>query len=201
MKTELLKTLLVLLTIMLLCYKANTQAFLQNFSVSEKTGKVYLSWELLTGITCNGIKIAHSIDLINFDIVGEIPGICGSKFENVHYSFEHDKPLKNKINYYRLTMGGLGYSDTISIEVLDYKNGLHIRPNPANGNTKIYFENDGNLNTLDLYNFHGQFQLHLETMEDHFEVNAEDWPNGIHFFTLLSPGTGIIRTGHFIVNN
>ena len=70
------------------------------------------------------------MDKINFNQIGEISGICGSKFEKISYSFEHPNPIKNRINYYRLALGGLGFSDTISIEILDFKYGYQVRPNP-----------------------------------------------------------------------
>lgn len=160
------------------------QSNLSEFKAFEAKGKVYLSWEMTIGNTCNGIKIFHAIDSIQFEHIGEISGTCGSKVENVRYTFEHSDPKLNRINYYKLELGSLGFSDIISIELFDYKNGYQIRPHPVDKLTKIYFKNDRKLHSLKLYNLQGTLINFLETYEERFEFSTANLPTGIYLFII-----------------
>jgi hypothetical protein len=195
-----IKKIFILLTVTLYFSTGHAQPVLQSFSAGTKSGKVYLDFEMHSGITCNGISIMHSIDKINFNKIGEISGTCGSKIESVHYLFEHADPVLNKINYYRLSLGGIGYSDTISIEVFNFKNAYLLRPNPIQRIGTIYFDNDNNkIKSLILYNAQTRDIFKFRTSENNFKIDSENIPNGVYIFVIEKSEINERITGRLMV--
>ncbi len=169
---------------------AQHNPILENFTVSENNGKVYLSWSIVSGSTCNGIQIYRSTDSINFAPVGSIAGICGSSSSAINYNFTDENPVKNKLNFYRLELGNSGSSEILSVEVIDIEaNGYQIRPNPVISNGKIYFDNNSKReHKLFIYNLIGIQILSSATKENFFELNTEKLLSGIYLFTISTEG-------------
>ena len=110
---------------------------------SEFNGKVLIAWAITQGNTCNGVIVLHSTDSVNFNQIGSIEGICGSTAESIEYDFTHITPEKNAINYYRLSLGGIGFSWIVSAEVIDMgANTSLVRPNPISENSELLFDNE-----------------------------------------------------------
>jgi len=65
---------------------------LDKFDVTANHQQVFISCTIGSGNVCNGIEIWRSMDSINFNIVGDIPGICGSLAEPVNYYFIDENP-------------------------------------------------------------------------------------------------------------
>lgn len=163
---------------------------LGNFFIYEKNGKVYLSWQIVAGSTCNGIQIYRSNDGLNFSKVGEIAGICGSSSSAVSYNFTDEKPEPNKINCYRLELGGNGSSKILSVEIINIENGYQIRPNPVVNTAKIYFDNDNNEERqLSVYDANGHMVSESTTEKDFFDFSVGNLPFGIYFFTIAYKDT------------
>ena len=159
---------------------------LDRFEAAENNGAIYLNWVITSGSTCNGIDIFRSVDSLNFSLIGSIGGICGSPEFAQPYSFTDETPVKNSINYYRLELGGSGYSEIIAIELIVFDgNDYQIRPNPAPTQAKIVFENDQNQPAfLKLYDFRGNLIEDLTTEENFFIVNTSYLPGGMYLFTI-----------------
>lgn len=158
------------------------------FSATEVGGNVFLEWTMDLGQTCNGIDITRSTDGIDFSPIGNIQGICGSPFDTVSYSFIDESPILNQINYYRLTLGNLGPSQTLSVEIIDLEGtGYQVRPNPMVGIGRIYFDNDRNEeHRLLLISINGAALKQLTTRNDFFDLNGSDLPAGIYIFRIES---------------
>ncbi len=182
---------------------AQSHPILGKFFVSETKGSVFLSWSIIAGSTCNGIQIYRSVDGINFSQVGEIAGVCGSANFEQPYSFTDNTPVKNKVNYYRLELGSQGISQTVSIEIVDIENsGYQIRPQPANAETKIYFNNNNRKEQqLTLYNVSGIEISTSTTNEDFFKLNTSLLPSGLYFFTISISGTPPTIKGKLLVQH
>ena len=159
---------------------------LDRFEAAENNGAIYLNWVITSGSTCNGIDIFRSVDSLNFSLIGSIGGICGSPEFAQPYRFTDETPVKNSINYYRLELGGSGYSEIIAIELIVFDgNDYQIRPNPAPTQAKIVFENDQNQPAfLKLYDFRGNLIEDLTTEENFFIVNTSHLPGGMYLFTI-----------------
>lgn len=89
--------------------------YLNTFSATETNGQVYLNWIIASGNTCDGVRVYRSADGIEYNQIGDIGGICGSPYSAVSYEFWDTMPLLNRISYYKLELGNLGFSH---IEVL-----------------------------------------------------------------------------------
>ena len=179
---------------------AQHNPILDNFTVFENNGKVYLNWTIISGSTCNGIQIYRSTDSINYIQVGSIAGICGSSSTAVNYNFTDNNPEKNKINYYRLELGSNGSSEILSVEIIDIESGYQIRPNPVIGKAKIYFDNNTKLqHQLFIYNLNGFQIFSSTTKEDFFELNTETFLTGIYLFTISTEGNFPKATGKLMV--
>lgn len=182
---------------------AQSHPILGKFFVSENSGSVFLSWSIVAGSTCNGIQIYRSTDSLSFTQIGEIPGVCGS-FDFIQpYDFTDNNPVKNKINYYRLELGDLGFSQTVSIEIIDIaQNGYQIRPHPANAETKIYFDNNNRQEQqFNLYNMHGVVVFTSTTNNDFIPVNTSLFQSGLYLFAISVQGNPPAIKGRLLVQH
>jgi hypothetical protein len=156
------------------------------FSATEISGKIFLAWTMNFGQTCNGIDITRSTDNLNFSTIGDIQGVCGSPTDTVSYSFIDESPNPNQINYYRLTLGNLGPSQTLSVEIINLEGtGYQVRPNPIIEQGRIYFDNDrSEEHGLTLFSVNGLAIKELTTRSDFFEINTSDLPAGLYIFRI-----------------
>jgi hypothetical protein len=175
---------------------------LESFTATQTNGKVFLTWVMSSGSTCNGIDILRSTDSLSFTPIGNIAGTCGSLTVAVTYQFTDNNPVKNKTNYYRLNLGGNGSSQILSIQIIDITNGYSIRPHPVNNNALIYFPNPSNKqHQLTIYNQHAQKIKTLTTLQNYFPLNTTPLPTGTYLFTITNPQHQTIAKNKFIVQN
>ena len=182
---------------------AQSHPILGKFYISENEGDVYLNWSIIEGSTCNGIQIYRSTDSTNFSQIGEIYGVCGSVSFEQPYDFTDNNPVKNKVNYYRLELGNQGFSQIVSVEIIDIEsNGYQIRPHPANSETKIYFDNNTNREQqLILYNMNGIEVFTSTTKEDFFLLKTSFLQSGLYFFTISISGNPPTAQGKLLVQH
>ena len=180
---------------------AQSNPILARFQVSETNGTVFLSWAITQGSTCNGIQILRSTDSINFIGIGSIPGICGSTSFEQPYNFIDENPVKNKANYYRLSLGGSGFSEILSVEIIALENnGYQIRPNPITANALIYFSNEKNQeHQLVVSNLRGNKIFTATTKQNFFELNTASISSGVYAFTISLTGDTPKAKGKFVV--
>ena len=168
---------------------------LNNFNGFEAEGNVTLNWVIKSGSTCNGITIFRSVDGVNFEIIGDIQGVCGNLSQPEPYSFVDVSPIKNAINCYKLELGNYGFSETVKIEIIDIgSSGYQVRPHPISSTGKIYFSNKQmNQHQITFYNTAGMMVYVSTTEEDFFDLNREEFSSGLYFFDIsdLSGNTRI----------
>lgn len=180
--------ILILLTF-LLCKVAVAQKghpILDDYDVFQLNGKVYISVTVSSGQTCNGINVQRSADSLSYQQIGHVVGICGSSASPITYDFVDDYPIKNKTSYYRVELGGYGYTTVASILVIDTQEfGFQVRPSPARDNTIIYFDNPQQEEfELVLFNLSGLKVKTKHTISNSFELNVSDLNKGLYFFTI-----------------
>lgn len=177
--------------ILLFCLNV-TFGFSQNkevvpdLSAVEFNKKVLVTWTVNQGNTCNGIDVFRSTDGVNFTKIGDIEGICGSTDASIPYNFTDVFPEKNAVNYYRLKLGGLGYTYVVSIEVLDLNGDNYIvRPNPISDQSELLFGNDGSKEAvLRVYNSHGVLVYQQSTITEKFNITKSMFTSGIYYFEI-----------------
>jgi hypothetical protein len=160
---------------------------LDAISAIENNSKVYLRWTMKSGNTCNGIRIYRSNDSVSFNTIGQINGICGSSTESISYDFVDESPKLNAINYYTIELGSLGFSKIISIEVLNFKEGIVIRPHPTSSFLELVFRNDRNeTHTIQILNLQGKIMLEKTDNTDRFNIDFNFYPSGIYVYKIYS---------------
>ncbi|HLG40812.1 MAG TPA: T9SS type A sorting domain-containing protein [Chitinophagaceae bacterium] len=166
---------------------AQPHPILDNFTAYLDNDKIILKWTIISGSTCNGIRIYRSGDTTSFSEIGSIAGICGSSSTSTPYEFSDEAPIPNQINYYRLELGTQGYSTFISIEFIKLASGNYlIRPNPVVDVATIYFQNDSHLPMkFTLTNASGNILQTKENItEDYIIFRREDLISGLYIFTI-----------------
>jgi len=157
------------------------------FRAEEFNKNVLLNWTISEGNTCNGIDVYRSLDGVNFSIIGDIEGICGSGTEPIDYSFTDIFPETNGSNYYRLSLGGLGYSYIIKINLIDIPiNSYLIVPQPITASSQLFFNNDLSKSAeLKIYNYLGELIFAGTTNTAKFELGSLlNEQSGIYQFTI-----------------
>lgn len=178
---------------------AQNESVVGYFTSTELNGKVLLTWNIKQGNTCNGVKVEHSTDSLNFTEIGSIEGVCGSNTANTPYEFTHQDPAENAVNYYRLLMGGVGYSWVISEKVIAIDEpGYTLAPNPVTTKSVLYFEN-GNSKAFDfnVFNAKGSRVYSGVISSEEIQIGSLGLHSGMHYFEL-SDGSTTIR-GKFLV--
>jgi hypothetical protein len=137
--------------ILILCFLLNVSIssaqseahpILDRMDLYVASGKVYVTCIVSKGYTCFGIELNRSADSLNYETVDIEYGICGSELEPTFFSFVDDNPPKNQKLFYRLDLGGFGYTTVIETRVVDIQEfGYRITPNPASDYTEVHFAN------------------------------------------------------------
>lgn len=182
---------------------AQETAILDSFTLNKNDGKIYLNWVIRSGSTCDGTKILRSTYQVHFEEIGEILGICGSASFPVGYEFVDENPVKNQRNYYLLELGRSGTSEIASIEILDlHDKGYQIRPNPANTQTTIFFDNDKQeKHLLGLYQMDGVFVHTSYTFGSFFNIYTANLPVGLYIFTISGAEISTFVKGKVIIQH
>ncbi len=179
--------------------KAQETESLDAINALENNAKVYLRWTMKSGNTCNGIRIYRSLDSTNFNTIGQINGICGSSTECISYDFIDESPALNAVNYYTIELGSLGFSKIISVEVLDFKNGILVRPQPSQTEVELVFKNElSDVYSIQIYNLQGKVLLEKSGNSDRFNIDLSCHPNGIYIYKIYNIEKGELSAGKII---
>lgn len=174
---------------------------LDKFQGDALNGKIKLSWTIASGSTCNGTEIQHSLDSLNWKKVGQIDGICGDPNQSVSYDFTHSDPQKNSTNYYRLLLGSVQLSNTIALEIIDLgEDNYFVRPNPITHAGTLFFKNDNQLDfQVRFFDKNGQLIQEMQTNSNQLSLHANDFPNGIVYFSIQHMSTRKVIQGKILI--
>lgn len=180
---------------------SQNEDIIDGLMATEFNGKVLITWSIKQGNTCNGVLILRSTDSVNFTQIGSIEGICGSSADEIFYDFTDISPVKNAINYYRLSLGGIGFSWIVSAEVIDMgANNSLLRPNPISESSELFFDNEtSSLMTLHVYSTDGILVNSENTSSEMFILNKLDYRSGMYFYVIFEEGVKPEVTGKFVV--
>lgn len=160
---------------------------LQVFTLGTNVG---IRFQISKGQSCNGYKILHSTDSINFKIVGDIAEVCGSTDDVQIKNFTHNAPLLNTLNYYKIDLFPLEVSKAVSIFVSSpQSNGPFIYPNPFTDRTKsLSFRLPTNVTDVKafLFDHSGQYirELILNINTDRVSAEITELRNGLYIVRL-----------------
>ena len=173
-----------------------------SFNVSEASNLVYVRCVLSAGYTCNGILLERSPDSIFFDQIGEIPGICGDANFAISYEFIDEKPIRNAESFYRLELGGYGYTHVVKIKLIDLgANTIQLRPNPSQNTSTLYIKNrKKHTHQIEVFNLLGSLVYTFNTQNEELTFYTDTWLRGIYIIKVYNTQTGDLQSAKLIVN-
>lgn len=128
----------------------------EDFELQQVNDKVFVSWTLKEGNTCNGMEVQRSVDSLNFLKIHEIAGICGSADKKEFYDFTDSDVHHNQKYYYRLKLGVQGVTEIKSIDFFStLGKEVLVFPNPSKEGYTFVF-NEEKYHTVEFYSISGQ---------------------------------------------
>ncbi len=180
--------------------QAQNEEIIESFSAEVYNESVLINFRINSGYTCNGIDVLHSSDSVNFSPVNTFEGICGSTTESIAYEYTHANPVKNIKNYYRLYLGGTGFSWVINVLVIDLTNSSLIKPNPLLSTSELIFENNTITDhQLVISNMYGQIVFSETTNGSSFLLSRNDFVQGVYLYSIIDKEKGNRITGRLMV--
>ena len=165
---------------------------LDEFYALQSGNRVILNFTMKQGNTCNGIDIHRSTDSLQFDGIGSIEGVCGSASFDIPYSFVDESPRLNAINYYRLDLKQLGYSEVISLHVYDHSKKLQLFPIPAGEVVKCYSsEGISGSAAITVFGIDGRIYMESVQRENPFDLDVSTLSQGSYILKYESGSTNI----------
>lgn len=143
-----------------------------DFELINQPNGVQVRWTITAGNTCNGTRIERSTDSLHFEAVGEISGICGDSTVAVPYTYLDEAPPANQTIYYRLYLGGLGFSEIKSTFFIQPgPNKYWVSKHTMTGPRTVYFNNPNAAEIMvRVFNQSGQQVYEAETRSNFIQV-------------------------------
>ncbi len=157
-----------------------------SFTANCSNQNILIKWSTATETNNDHYTIEHSIDGINWQIIGTVVG-AGNSNAMKDYSFT-DPGSYTDLSYYRLKQtdydGKFEYTSIISISnCKDVITQFDIYPNPSNGAFNlIYKGNKDQIQSVSIYNVCGEKVYNLESYKSDFDLS--DKPEGLYFIHL-----------------
>jgi hypothetical protein len=180
--------------------QAQNEEVIESFSAEVYNESVLINFRINSGYTCNGIDVLHSTDSVNFGPIYTFEGICGSTTQSIAYEYTHVNPVKNSKNYYRLYLGGPGFSWVINVLVIDLTNSSLVKPNPLISTSELIFENNAfTEHQLVISNMYGQIVFSETTNGNSFILYRNDFVQGVYDYSIIDLEKENRITGRLIV--
>ena len=198
-----MRILALISVIVSLGFAVRSQSILSSFDIGLSQGNVLLAWTIKSGSTCNGMQVFRSQDSVNFVLIEDIQGVCGSLSSSVSYTFTDHTPILNAFNYYKIDFGGQEQSSILGIEVINVlSNSFVLRPNPVTGASDLYFENDNqNEVVLKVFEDFGDVIYKSQTNSNKFVLDSTSFSDGLYYFSLENMKSRNIINGKAVIVN
>lgn len=194
-----MRALYLILSLFALTAQAQENPILGRWTVGMNGNHVLLEWTIVAGNTCQGIYIWRSLDGTDFEEIGHIPGLCGSVDEPIDYSWTDPVPQQLAYNYYRIELGGQGFSTVKQLYVERLVNeGSLVFPNPSATDPELVFSNPSSLPVvIQVHDLNGRLLLENSTTSDRLRMPSTLVGKGTLIYSILSEeGT---ERGRFIM--
>jgi len=172
---------------------------LTSFTANVVDQVVVLNWTTATEVNNQGFEVQRSIDGLNFNNIGFVPGF-GTTTEPKSYSHT-DQSVTSGTYYYRLKQidydGSFTYSDVAEVEIslpIEFALAQNY-PNPFNPSTSIQFSLPVDAQVkINIYNLVGEKAAEIASGNfaagtHKVNFNASTLTSGIYFYRLDATGT------------
>lgn len=165
----------------------NPHPILRSFSAVKQTEGVLLKWVIKGGQQCQGTMLHRANDSFVFEVINDIPGICGDFTEDETYTFLDTVPFPNTINYYRLELGFQGFSDTVTAFFEDFgSDDFLLYTDSEKDIYRVLFSNDRNREaTIQVFDVSGKLMLEEARIGNDFTIEPNGWRAGVYLFRIL----------------
>lgn len=156
------------------------------FNLQSNSGGITVAFTVKGGIQCTGVVIERSADGLLYSPLYEFPGVCGNPGTDASYDFLDPQPRPNRVNYYRLSIGGSGlYTSAKSIFHFSVdEQALVIVPNPCSTCT-LRFPNEKSENCLlQVHTSSGVLLLEAQTRTSWYQLETGQ---GLLYITVRYP--------------
>ena len=196
-------TLLFILGVARIGLSQEMHPILDRYDAISANNQVQITCIISSGSTCNGINVLRSSDSLNYSSIGNIGGVCGNSNSPITYQFTDSVPLLNIPNYYKLELGGFGFTQVVSVTIRKIKeNQLQILPNPANIIANIHFENSKReKHILYLFDTSGALIFTNQTNDTFFEVNTSNLITGVYSVSIQSLESNNVKFGKLSITH
>jgi hypothetical protein len=182
--------------------RANAQKEVLNldeFNFFKSGNQVFVRFSISAGNTCEGIRIWRATRSDSFQIIHEIPGICGSDSVSLLYVEEDKNPVFNQPVLYKLQFGTFGFSDTLSGFLVNTRGNGHLSIR-KNDDIYLFFENPTQTEmNLKLYEPGGKVISESYTQSESFVFRSKNLPKGIVYFLIRNSKSGISSLGKWLI--
>jgi hypothetical protein len=179
--------------------------YLEQYDITKERDQVVISWTISKGNNCQGIQVLRSTDNENFEVIGNIEGICGSLESPVSYIFIDQNPVHNTKNYYKLQLGFNGTTEpSKSVLYHDLSSGILAYPNPVDLSTQditiLFYNPGGTDHILEMYDSQGNKLAQLNTTDDYFTISRSIVPlvSGTILLVLRDFSTNTVRVSRLV---
>jgi len=172
------------------------------FSAELSGESVIVTWVVGAGSTCQEVVVQRSIDSLEFRDVYLYPSICGDSDEPVVYNWIDRSPTNYSLNYYRMKIEGVDYTEAVKV---DYNSKvlfgeINLFPNPVVQQLEFWFEN--NLRQQFQYriiDFSGNVLVSsLKTSGQYVKWDATKLNAGVYILELKNIDNGTVKTKKFV---
>ena len=161
-----------------------------SFTAVSKNVKSILDWTTLQESNTAHFIIEHSVNNNSFKALGTVAA-AGNSSMLVKYSFTHNTPDVNVINYYRLKQvdidGKWDYSKTVQVR-FNSANAVSVLAKPNLVNNVMQLQIQGSEVTVRLLNMSGVMLRSLRLQPGNHTIPITDLPAGVYHLSVYQQG-------------
>jgi hypothetical protein len=175
---------------------------LSEFVLIRQHRGILLKWTIKGGNQCEGTKVFRAVDQQPFELIEHISGICGGADFDETYTHHDTLPAKNAENHYRLEMGDLGFTETVSLFYDDFGQNDHARLTDLQTGTVTLLVNNAQSKplTVMLVDMNGRVAGRQQSTSNAITLHTSHLSAGIYIYVVsgegLSPLSGRIVAGY-----
>lgn len=145
------------------------------FSISLNKNEVLLSWQTASEINNSHFDVEHSLDGINFEVIGSVEG-HGTSTQKQSYTFTHYN-LLDGVHYYRLKQVDYdGRSETFEVKSFQLGGKNKLRIYPSETSDFINIENPSD-EAIAVYDTNGRLLLNSKSQD---KIDVSHFASGIY---------------------
>ncbi|MBC5776024.1 T9SS type A sorting domain-containing protein [Pontibacter sp. KCTC 32443] len=166
------------------------------FKAHRQDRVITLQWKTASEQDNKGFEVQVSADGYTYNTIGFVPSKSPDSKVAQGYSFTHNNPISNRINYYRLKQldysGEVSYSRTNMVDAASATFTFQVSPNPFKD--YVLFASDATTVQVTMTDLNGKPVLSQNlsvqdiTAEGYFKLNTGNLAtSGLYFLTIQTP--------------